>query len=289
MSVSITESTFVTISGGRVFVGTDTPELPNDGEGPVRQVRLKPYDIDSRTVTTAWFGEFIAATAYRTDAQKYGWSLVFDTLAGEVHKAEPSVVGTSWWRKVPGADWAHPYGPESTLEGLEDHPVTHVSWNDATAFAHWAKCRLPTEAEWEHAARGGIESARFAWGDDEPDDDTVYCNIWQGQFPAHNTLRDGYFGTAPVDSFKPNGFGLYNTCGNVWEWCSDLLAMPGNSRNAKAFNRESRKLQRHVLKGGSYLCHRSYCYRYRIAARTGVQADSSTGHVGFRVVTKGGG
>ena len=124
-------------------------------------------------------------------------------------------------------------------------------------------------------------------GDDEPDDDRVYCNIWQGQFPEHNTLRDGYFGTAPVDSFESNGFGLYNMCGNVWEWCSDLLAMPGNSRSAKAFNRESRKLQRHVLKGGSYLCHRSYCYRYRIAARTGVQADSSTGHVGFRVITTG--
>jgi len=285
---SPSKSSFVTVPGGHITFGTNMPELPEDGEAPLRYARLKPFEIDSFTVTTSWFSDFIAATGFRTDAEKYGWSLVFDTLAGEAYKHVPSVVGTSWWRQVHGADWAHPYGPESSLDGLEEHPVTHVSWNDAMAFARWANCRLPSEAEWEHAARGGIESARFAWGDNEPDDDSIYCNIWQGQFPEHNTLRDGYLGTAPVKSFQPNGFGLYNPCGNVWEWCSDILTLSGNSRRAKLFNRESRQLHRHVLKGGSYLCHQSYCYRYRIAARTGVQADSSTGHMGFRVVAGAG-
>jgi formylglycine-generating enzyme required for sulfatase activity len=166
--------------------------------------------------------------------------------------------------------------------------VTHVSWNDAAAFTAWAGGRLPTEAEWEHAARGGLASPRFPWGDAEPDDRTIFCNIWQGRFPHHNTEADGFAGTAPVRAFEPNVYGLYNMSGNVWEWCSDPFRVRSLKSSAKAINDTAAAEKRKIAKGGSYLCHRSYCYRYRIAARIGTPPNTSAGHTGFRIVFDGG-
>jgi len=185
---------------------------------------------------------------------------------------------------VEGADWAHPMGPGSSVEGIADHPVTHISWNDAMAFAAWAGGRLPTEAQWEHAARGGAGLRVYPWGDTEPTEDTPLCNNWQGPFPEGNTARDGYLGTAPVDTLEANEFGLHHMVGNVWEWCLDMFRVRSLSRMARGLNANSLKEKSHLLKGGSYLCHKSYCFRYRIAARTGVRADSSAGHTGVRLV-----
>lgn len=273
----------VRIGGGRTFRGTASPVFPADGESPVQTGRLKPYAIDPFTVTNRWFSEFIDDTGYKTDAERFGWSLVFwDRLPSD--KTYQRVAATPWWCRVDGAAWHSPFGPVSSSEAIPDHPVTHVSWNDATAFARWAGGRLPTEMEWEHAARGGLEDAIFPWGDEEPDDRKAFCNIWQGEFPRQNTALDGYAGTAPVQSFQPNGFGLYNMVGNVWEWCSDMFLVRSQAKSAKLRNTESRRTRDRVLKGGSHLCHISYCFRYRVAARIGVSQDSSTGHAGFRVV-----
>jgi formylglycine-generating enzyme len=246
-------------------------------------VRVKGFAIDPYAVTNAWFGEFVGATGYRTEAERYGFSLVF--AASLPAPEPPSADAPSWWRRVEGASWRAPEGPQANLTGRLDHPVVHVSWNDAVAFAAWAGGRLPTEAEWEYAAAGGHPGARFPWGDAEPDDVAFQpCNIWQGQFPSHNNGRDGYLGTAPVDAFAPNGYRLFNMSGNTWEWCADRFRVRSLSRAAQARNRLAQAGEERLLKGGSYLCHRSYCYRYRIAARTGAGADSSTAHVGFRLV-----
>lgn len=273
----------ITIPGGPAYVGTDGPALPIDGEGPQRRVGLKPFAIDPYAVTNNWFDAFIKATDYETDAEAYGWSLVFETFAPD--EANPlRVAQTPWWRKIEGADWAHPFGPQSNIDGLEDHPVTHVSWNDATAFAKWAGGRLPTEAEWEHAAQGGDRTATYPWGQTEPDPENILCNIWQGEFPHKSTKPTAEMGTNPVGSFAPNPYGLHNMVGNVWEWCADTFRIRSLSARARAINTAAKKENDRLLKGGSYLCHKSYCYRYRIAARTGVRADSSSGHMGFRLV-----
>ncbi|WP_163266375.1 formylglycine-generating enzyme family protein [Chelativorans alearense] len=273
----------VPIKGGATTTGTNTPVLRHDGESPIRRHRLPPYRIDPYAVTNAWFKRFVETTGYRTDAERFGWSLVFHTFVPEGIQVQ-RVVDTPWWLKVFGADWAHPFGPQSSIEGLENHPVTHVSWEDAVAFAEWAGGRLPTEAEWEHAARGGLPRATFPWGETEPTDKTPLCNIWQGRFPHDNTLADSYFGTAPVDSFAPNSFGLHNMAGNVWEWCADPFRIRSVGARARQANHAAAVENMKLLKGGSYLCHKSYCYRYRIQARTGASADSSTGHMGFRLV-----
>jgi formylglycine-generating enzyme len=272
----------VRLPGGRVRVGDDAGALPQDGESSARLVNVKTFAIDPYAVTNAWFGEFVAATRYRTDAERFGWSLVF---AGFVaHAPAPPHDPVSWWRRVDGASWRAPEGPGSTVAERQDHPVVHVSWNDAAAFAAWAGGRLPSEAEWEQAARGGLAEARFPWGEREPDDTSYLpCNIWQGTFPKLNTAADGYAGTAPVASFAPNRAGLYNMVGNTWEWCADAFRVRSLSRAGRQRDAAARAAGERVLKGGSYLCHRSYCYRYRIAARTGVSADGSTGHVGFRL------
>jgi formylglycine-generating enzyme len=275
----------VRLRGGRCNVGVDNGPLPQDGESPSRQVKIHPFAIDPLAVTNAWFGEFASATGYQTEAERYGWSLVFAPFASTDAKAIHSQDGPVWWLRVEGSCWRHPEGPQSTLAGRLDHPVVHVSWNDAVAFAAWAGGRLPTEAEWECAATGGLARAVYPWGDREPDDtEFMPCNIWQGEFPVRNTAADGHLSTAPADAFAPNGYGLFNMAGNTWEWCADAFRVRSLTRAAKTRNHSARSAGERLLKGGSYLCHRSYCHRYRIAARTGVSADSSTGHVGFRLV-----
>lgn len=274
----------VAIPGGRAEVGTDRPFFTVDGEGPRRFVKLAPFRIDDAAVTNDRFAWFVDETAYVTDAERFGWSFVFQNDITADKAILQRVAGAEWWCRVDGACWRTPEGPASTLEDRGDHPVTHVSYNDATAFALWSGGRLPSEAEWEYAARGGLSGATFPWGDDEPDDGGHFpCNIWQGHFPALNSARDGYAGTAPARSFAPNGYGLYNMCGNVWEWCASPWRIRSLGRAARSINDRSAAEGRRVLKGGSFLCHRSYCFRYRIAARIGNTPDTSTGHIGFRL------
>jgi formylglycine-generating enzyme required for sulfatase activity len=273
----------VPIPGGAATVGTDRPELYLDGEGPPRRVVLAPFRMDAHQVTNRRFAAFAAATGYVTEAERFGWSYVFHLFADP---ALPVLTpeGTPWWRKVHGACWAAPEGPGSSVADRLDHPVVHVAWNDAAAFAAWAGGRLPTEAEWEHAAKGGRDRARYPWGDEEPTDSRIFCNIWQGDFPHRNSRADGFAGTAPVDSFAPNGFGLFNMCGNAWEWCADPFRVRSLAKAAKRRNAAAMAEQERLMKGGSYLCHISYCYRYRIAARAGRSPDTSAGHTGFRLV-----
>jgi len=276
------DSSLVHLPGGSFQMGAIDPEgFPADGEGPVRAVRLSPFRIDRYATSNQRFAEFVDATGYRTDAEQYGWSFVFAGLLPTGHPPTSAVADAPWWRQVHGAHWRQPEGAGSSLEGRMDHPVVHVSWNDAVAFCQWADRRLPTEAEWEYAARGGLVSARYAWGDELTPDDRWMCNIWQGTFPTENTLADGFLGTAPVDAFDPNGFGLHNVAGNVWEWCADWFSAthPGTpTPDPKGPASGEAK----VIRGGSYLCHRSYCNRYRVAARTANTPDSSTGNMGFR-------
>ncbi|GLY66406.1 formylglycine-generating enzyme family protein [Amycolatopsis taiwanensis] len=259
----------VVLPGGTFRMGTDDKDgFPEDHEGPVRAVTVEPFAIDPYCVSNARFAEFVDATGYRTESERFGWTYVFAKFVpAELRKRSPRPEQAPWWCGVAGAYWREPEGPGSTLDGRGDHPVVHVSWNDAMAYCAWAGRRLPTEAEWEYAARGGLDQARYPWGDELTPDGEHRCNIWQGRFPVHNTEEDGYVGTAPVDAFKPNGFGLYNMSGNVWEWCADWFDPARASRS---------------MRGGSYLCHDSYCNRYRIAARTANTPDSASGNLGFR-------
>ena len=257
-----------------------------DGETPVHQVRLTGFRIDQHAVTNAQFSQFTIETGYRTEAEQSGSSAVFHLLA----RARPSDIlgsaaGAPWWLAVRGADWAHPLGPRSEWTEVSDHPVVHVSHNDALAYCTWAGRRLPTEAEWEYAARGGLASARYAWGDDMPGPGHGHLmNIWQGVFPTSNTREDGHLGTCPVRSFPANGFGLYEMAGNIWEWCADWFS-PHYYRNSPLTDPAGPAFGLgRVTRGGSYLCHASYCHRYRVAARTGNTPESGSGNCGFRTV-----
>lgn len=272
-----------TVPGGHAHVGTNQPVIIADQEGPRRAIELKPYRIMATVVTNKMFQTFVAQTGFATEAERFGWSFVFHSHIRDPVPLSQGVKNAQWWRRIDGASWHQVNGPSSKPGFRPDHPVVHVSWNDAMAFAAWAGGRLPTEAEWEHAAHGGLTNVRYPWGDREPDDTSFQpCNIWQGQFPALNTGADGYVATAPAQSFKPNGYGLYNMCGNVWEWTSDAYAIR-SKRDAQADQtRNSDDMK--ALKGGSFLCHKSYCFRYRIAARTGNTPDSTTSHQGFRLV-----
>ncbi len=222
-----------------------------------------------------------------TDAERYEWSFVFAGLLPDDFEETRAVAQTPWWRQVYGANWKHPEGPQSSIDDRADHPVVHVSWNDASAFADWTGKRLPTEAEWEFAARGGLERKLFPWGNDLEPDGEHRMNVWQGKFPTENSLADGYLGTAPVDAFPPNGYGLHNMTGNVWEWCADWYD-PGYYRTTPE---DDPKGPEHgtsrVMRGGSYLCHASYCRRYRVGARSANEPESSTGNLGFRCVRDG--
>jgi formylglycine-generating enzyme required for sulfatase activity len=268
---------------GAVFrMGTDAPTFPQDGEGPVRRVRVPPFAIDACAVSVARFAAFVDATGYVTDAERFGWSFVFHAFVPPRTRVGGVPAGAPWWRQVFGATWRTPEGPLSDVAGRMDHPVVHVSWNDAAAFAAWAGGRLPSEAEWEYAARGGLDQAVFPWGDAlEPGGDHR-CNVWQGAFPDRDEAADGYSGTAPVDAYAPNGFGLYGVVGNVWEWCADRFSAT-HGRGALDDPRGPEEGPGRVMKGGSYLCHASYCNRYRVAARTYAAEDDALGHVGFRV------
>ncbi|MEM6304372.1 MAG: formylglycine-generating enzyme family protein [Pseudomonadota bacterium] len=273
----------VAIPGGAALLGTDTPVIPQDEESPLRRRRLKPFHMMQTTVTNAMFAAFVADTGFVTEAERFGWSFVFFTQVSGATPPTEGVLGVEWWRKVEGAQWRLVNGPGSESAYDEDHPVTHVSWRDARAFATWAGGRLPNEAEWEHAARGGLGDVPFPWGRTPPEDNGPYpCNIWQGRFPGHNTGADGHLSTAPAHSFAPNGYGLYNMCGNVWEWTADPMKLRSLSMATKA--RRKGLPGAKLLKGGSYLCHHSYCFRYRIAARTFTTPDTTTSHQGFRLV-----
>jgi formylglycine-generating enzyme len=266
--------------------GEDADSFPDDGEGPVRDVFVSAFQIDPKAVTNAQFAAFVKATGYVTEAERYGWSYVFGAfVTGEAaHRVlNATVPQAPWWLPVEGADWRHPAGPGTNVGDKRQHPVVHVSWTDASAYAAWVGKRLPTEAEWEKAARGGLDQARFPWGDDFTPRGRHRCNTWQGEFPRRNTGEDGFIGTAPVDAYRPNGFGLFNTSGNVWEWCRDWFGTDWSTVTQRDPVGPPSGPGR-VMRGGSYLCHASYCNRYRVAARTFSTPDSTTGHVGFRCV-----
>ncbi|WP_146339958.1 SUMF1/EgtB/PvdO family nonheme iron enzyme [Nesterenkonia sp. NBAIMH1] len=258
---------FVGLSGGSFRMGSeDALAYPDDGEGPVRTVEIAPFAVASTTVTVAQFAAFVAATGHTTDAEKHGDSLVFaGLLTDELRASSPSVAGATWWRQVSGASWLRPEGPGSAALGREDHPVTHISQRDAKAYAAWVGARLPAEAEWEFAARGGLDQQPFPWGSVREPDGEPRMNTFPGEFPD----RPGSaVGTVPASAFPANGYGLHNVTGNVWEWTSS----PWSETDPRP-----------VVRGGSYMCHASYCRRYRTSARTASTADTSLGHTGFRL------
>lgn len=262
----------VRLAGGRVLVGSDDAGHPE--EWPVREIELEPFWIARCAVTNADFAAFVAATGHRSEAQRWGWSFVFAGLLPEDFPPTTGVVAAPWWRQVYGADWAHPEGAQSGVSDRADHPVVHVSRHDAEAYAAWWGGRLPREDEWEVAARGGLVGAPFPWGERLEPGGEHRMNVWQGTFPSDNTGADGWLGTCPVEDFPANDYGLHNVCGNVWEWCADPWSSadpPGNELG--------------VSRGGSYLCHASYCRRYRVSARQSHAADSTTGNLGFRIAT----
>ena len=275
--------TIVRLDGGTFLMGTTDPHgYEADGEGPVHTVTLAPFWIDRFAVTNARFGAFVAATGYRTAAEQFGWSFVFAGLLPDDFPETRGVATAPWWRQVHGADWAHPEGTHSDVSGRADHPVVPVSWAAARAPCPGAGARLPTEAEWEHAARGGLDQERFPWGADLEPGGEHRMNVWQGEFPARNTQADGWYGTAPVDAFPPNGYGLSNVTGNTWEWCGDWFAPEYYASSPERDPTGPPSGTHRVMRGGSYLCHESYCNRYRVAARSANTPDSSTGNLGFR-------
>jgi sulfatase modifying factor 1 len=301
----------VWIAGGGFAMGDERfyPE-----ERPVRQVSVDGFWMDTHPVTAADFRRFVRETGYVTVAERpldgadypdadpellVPGSLVFRKTAGPVDLRNV----TQWWEYVPGACWRRPQGPGSTINGRDRHPVVHVAFEDAAAYTSWKGKDLPTETEWEFAARGGLDSALFAWGDEHFPDGSPAANTWQGEFPWQNLKLDGFEGTSPVGSFPPNGYGLYDVCGNVWEWTSDFFTtsqggaaprpccVPHNPRETSPEaslepGQPGAHIPRRVIKGGSHLCAPNYCLRYRPAARQAEAIDTSTGHIGFRCVLR---
>jgi formylglycine-generating enzyme required for sulfatase activity len=302
----------VWIAGGSFLMGSEDfyPE-----ERPVHEVAVDGFWIDEHLVTVAEFRRFVKATEYVTLAERpldpadypdadpallVPGSLVFHRTRGPV----PLDNYHNWWSYVPGANWRHPEGPGSTLDGRDRHPITHVAWEDVSAYAAWAGKALPTEAEWEFAARGGLVSTIYTWGDEFAPRGRMMANTWQGEFPWQNSLEDRFERTSPVGSFPPNGYGLYDMAGNVWEWTADFYtpkhdeeprhACCGPISNPRVTSpdrsyetgRPGEHIPRRVVKGGSHLCAPSYCLRYRPAARQAQAIETSTGHIGFRCVVR---
>jgi formylglycine-generating enzyme len=301
----------VWVPGGSFLMGSEDfyPE-----ERPVHRVGVDGFWMDEHPVTVAEFRRFVKATGYLTWAERppdpahypaadpellVPGSLVFERTSGPVDLRDYR----NWWAWTPGAEWRHPEGPDSTLHGRDRHPVTHVAYTDAEAYAAWAGKALPTEAEWEFAARGGLEGRTFVWGDEFAPRGRMMANTWQGEFPWQNLMLDGYEGTSPVKRYPPNGYGLFDVAGNVWEWTSDFFTPqhPGEVEHACCTPRNPRvaapeasydagmpgeHIARRVIKGGSHLCAPNYCLRYRPAARQGEAVDTSTGHIGFRCIVR---
>lgn len=279
------------VPAGRFVMGDSGGDRnPADGEVPLHEVRLNAFEIDVTTVTNDDFSRFVLDTGYCTEAEEFGFSAVFHlAVAAPPEDIMGPAAGTPWWLGVRGANWRHPDGPRSDVEGRENHPVVHVSWHDAQAYCRWAGRRLPSEAEWERASRGGLEGTRYPWGNDLlAPDGSWRCNISQGRFPTVNTADDGWLTTAPVRSYEPNGLGLWQTVGNVWEWCADAFDPHIYASRADGTTTPDpqgpREGDLRVLRGGSYLCHASYCNRYRNSARSSNTPDSSMGNASFRTV-----
>lgn len=272
-------------AGSFVMGDSSGDRNPADGEVPQHRVTLEAFSIDATSVTNDDFARFADATGYRTEAEEFGFSAVFHlAVAADDEDLLGRPPQTPWWVGVRGADWRRPGGRHSSIEGLGDHPAVHISWNDAQAYCRWAGRRLPTEAEWEYAARGGLDQKKYPWGDEEIDDGGWRANIWQGVFPRTNTLEDGWLTTAPVRTFEPNGYGLWQMVGNVWEWASDWFDPNYYRASPEASPIGPERGQARILRGGSYLCHLSYCNRYRNSARSQNTPDSSMGNAGFRTV-----
>ena len=300
----------VSIEGGEFTMGSENfyPE-----ERPTRRVRVEPFSIDRYAVTNAQFTRFIDETGYVTVAERpidpaqypgaieelcVPGSLVFRATKGPVDLRDWS----QWWAWTTGASWRHPLGPQTSTFGLDDHPVIHVAFEDAESYARWAGMSLPSEAEWEYAARGGLDGNDFTWGDDMTPDGKMMANTWQGDFPWQNLGLDGYERTSPVGSFPPNGYGLYDMAGNVWEWTTDwYTATPGAQASKPCCgepssrvpmeqsydpNQPEVRIPRKVVKGGSHLCAPNYCLRFRPAARSPQMIDTSMSHLGFRCISK---
>ena len=280
-----TREEFVLVDALTFTMGTNSREgFVEDGEGPERKVSLSRFEIDRTTVTNAMFACFVESTGYVTEAQRRGSSYVFHLQLANVPRGASMrpVAGLPWWLDVDGANWIHPEGPGSHIGHRESHPVVHVSWNDAEAFCHWQGTALPTEAQWECAARGGLEAARYPWGDDLGHEGRDHCNIWHGRFPDAPS-GDWTPGTVAADSYAPNAYGLFNTAGNVWEWCADEFDPLYHLTTASRDPRGQKAPSARTMKGGSFLCHESYCNRYRLAARSMNSPSTSTSHIGFRV------
>ena len=264
------------IPGGKYFVGTNEVVFESDGEGPQREVEVEKFYLDKYEVSNGDFKEFAEKSGYKTEAEIFGDSFIFKILINQETQKEYEdfrVLQAPWWYKVKDVSWKQPEGPEGqNIEERLNHPVVHVSWNDAFAFCKWKNKRLPSENEWEAACSGGRKGKLFPWGNKLMPKDQHWMNIWQGEFPDTNTAEDGYISTCPVDKYRQNDFDLYNIIGNAWEWTSDLwIESQSNKENPDR-----------VKKGGSYLCHKSYCYRYRCAARSQNSQDSSAGNLSFR-------
>lgn len=272
----------VQIPGGFFDMGARKSTYPADLDAPRRKVRVSPFLISATTVRNTDYARFVEATGYRTVAEVWGWSFVFHLLLDDPARWPNSPPGLHWWRQVEGASWSAPTGPGSTWQNQPNHPAIHIAWYDAVAYCRWAGLRLPQEAEWERAARGGQERMKFPWGNAMMPEGQHAMNTWQGDFPRANTAEDGFLGTAPADAFAPNGYGLYNCTGNVWEWVQDWFGETrpsGPARDPLGPESGSGRVQR----GGSYLCHDSYCDRYHVHSRTRNDPDTSTGNCGFRV------